>query len=246
MPKATVYNQEGAIVGSQDLSEEIFGVKPKMAVIHQVVTAMMANRRQVLAHTKDRGEVRGGGKKPWRQKGTGRARHGSIRSPLWVGGGVTFGPTKERNFKKKINDKMRRKAIFMCLSDRVADKKLILLDEIKLDEIKTKRMVELIGKLREVFYGDEVDKVDKVNKVNRVVNKSADKKAKIEKTKKLKPKKILMLVPTKDEKIQRSCKNIPWLKCILASNVNVLDVLAHKFMLTSVDGVKKIEETFKA
>ncbi|MBU4332684.1 50S ribosomal protein L4 [Patescibacteria group bacterium] len=281
MPKVTVYNQEGVIVGSQELSDEVFGIKPKVEVVHQVVVGMMANKRQVLAHTKDRGEVRGGGKKPWRQKGTGRARHGSIRSPLWVGGGVTFGPTKERNFKKRINKKMRRKAILMCLSDRVNDDKLVLLDKIKLDEIKTRRVVELVDKLRKVFYGEgEVNKVsakgrpapgwNKVNKekevqkqetrnkklpLGRAFGSEAQARRELEaeretkesnekKTTKEKSKKILMLIDKKDEKIQRSCRNIPWLSCIRAQDVNVLEVLSNEYILTSVNGVKKIEEIF--
>ncbi len=147
MPKVKVYNQDGAIVGSQELSEKVFGVEPKAAVIHQVAKAMMANKRQVLAHTKTRGEVRGGGIKPWRQKGTGRARHGSIRSPLWVGGGVTFGPRNDRNFKQKINNKMRRKAIAMGLSDRVKEDKFVVLDKIEMGEIKTKGIIKMFGKL---------------------------------------------------------------------------------------------------
>lgn len=261
MPKVPIYNQAGEEVGSQELSEEIFGVKPRESVVHQVVVAMLANRRQVLAHTKDRGEVRGGGRKPWRQKGTGRARHGSIRSPLWVGGGITFGPTKERNFKQKINDKMRRKAIFMCLSDRVQDGKLVLLDKMSVMEGKTKEMVGLVNKLRAVFYGsnvvNKVNKVNKVDKVNKIVNKETreeeikklrNKETKGDvneaKSKKEKPKKILILIPEKDEKILRSCRNIPWLSCIRAQDANVLDILANEYILTSVEGVRKIEETF--
>ncbi len=249
MPKVTVYNQDGAIVGSQELSDEVFGVKPKDALIHQVVTAMMANKRQVLAHTKGRSEVRGGGKKPWRQKGTGRARHGSIRSPLWVGGGITFGPTKERNFKQKINDKMRRKAILMGLSDRVSDGKMVLLDKIELDEFKTKKIAMIIEKLRQVFYGKEAVDIN-VNSVNSV-NKTDNNKEKIEgeatkeKNKKAKPKKILLLLSKKDEKIQVSCRNIPWLRCHRAQDVNLLDILSNQYILTTVEGVKKIEETFK-
>jgi len=117
-------------------------------LVHQAVVAQMANSRQVLAHTKDRGEVRGGGHKPWRQKGTGRARHGSIRSPIWKGGGVTFGPTKERVFAKKINKKMKKKALLMVLSTKVKDKEIVLLDKLELAEAKTKQMIEVINNLK--------------------------------------------------------------------------------------------------
>ena len=113
-------------------------------LVHQVVVSQMANRRRVAAHTKNRGEVRGGGRKPWRQKGTGRARHGSIRSPLWRGGGVTFGPRKEKIFKKKIPKKMKRKALFMVLSGKFKNNLLIVLDELKLEKAKTKFLVKLV------------------------------------------------------------------------------------------------------
>ncbi len=147
MLKVKVYNMKGEVVGEENLDPAVFGVEIKPGLVHQVLVTDKANVRQVLAHTKDRGEVRGGGKKPWRQKGTGRARHGSIRSPLWRGGGVTFGPTKERNFKKKINKKMKRKALIMCLSDKVANEKLLLLDQLKLPQIKTKLLVKILENL---------------------------------------------------------------------------------------------------
>lgn len=147
MLKVKVYNMKGEVVGEEKLDPALFGVEIKPGLIHEVVVAQKANVRQILAHTKDRGEVRGGGRKPWRQKGTGRARHGSIRSPIWRGGGVTFGPTKERNFKQKINKKARRKALLMCLSDKVVNKKLLLLDQLKLPEIKTKLMTKILENL---------------------------------------------------------------------------------------------------
>ena len=237
--KVKIYNQEGKEVGSQELSEKVFGVKLDEGVVHQVAVAMFANRRQVLAHAKDRSEVRGGGKKPWKQKGTGRARHGSIRSPLWVGGGVTFGPTRDRNFKKKINEKTRRKAIFMCLSDRVKNNKLVLLDKIVIDKFGTKRIIDMIEGMRSVFCKDEVNKV--VNKTDKVDKKNENKK---EKKIKIKPKKILMLIDKKNEKIQRSCRNIPWISCARAQDANVLSILSNEFILASVDGVKRIEEVF--
>ena len=141
------YDQTGKEVGQTRLPLEIFGVKMNQDVVHRVVLAQRANQRQITAHTKDRSEVRGGGKKPWRQKGTGRARHGSIRSPLWRGGGVTFGPRKERNFKQKINKKMRRKALFMVLSAKAKDNLLVILSDLKLEKPKTKLMAEVLKQL---------------------------------------------------------------------------------------------------
>ena len=143
-----IYNQKGEETGKAKLPAEIFGVKMNQDLVHQAVVAQMANSRKVIAHTKDRSERRGGGRKPWRQKGTGRARHGSIRSPIWRGGGVTFGPTKDRNFSKKINKKMKQKALLMTLSSKLKDKEMILLDKIELTKRKTKLMVEIINDLK--------------------------------------------------------------------------------------------------
>lgn len=146
--KISIYNQKGEEIEKTDLPVKIFGLEINKDLVHQVVVAQMANARKVIAHTKDRSEVRGGGRKPWKQKGTGRARHGSIRSPIWRGGGVTFGPTKERVFTKKINKKMKTKALFMTLSSKVKDNQLILLDKIELAEAKTKQMTEVIKDLK--------------------------------------------------------------------------------------------------
>jgi large subunit ribosomal protein L4 len=148
MLKAKLYNQEGKEVKTIDLPKSVFGIQPKEQVIHQVVVAQQNNSRQVLAHAKGRAEVRGGGRKPWRQKGTGRARHGSTRSPIWVGGGVTFGPTKVRNFSKRVNKKMKKTALFMVLSDRLAADEIKFVDKIDFPKIKTKKAVDLIKKLK--------------------------------------------------------------------------------------------------
>jgi len=145
--KIPVYNQEGKKVDEISLPKEIFEVPLNKDLVHQVAVCQMANRRKPIAHTKDRGEVSGGGRKPWRQKGTGRARHGSIRSPIWRGGGITFGPRKERVFEKKIPKKMRRKALFMVLSAKAKDNLLIILDNLKLDQIKTKLISNILDKL---------------------------------------------------------------------------------------------------
>ncbi|OGD41981.1 50S ribosomal protein L4 [Candidatus Azambacteria bacterium RIFOXYD1_FULL_42_11] len=139
-----VYNQEGKEVLELGLNEAIFGLPWNADLVHQVVRVSMANKRPVLASTKDRAQVSGGGKKPWKQKGTGRARHGSIRSPLWRHGGITFGPTSERNFKLNINKKMARKAFLIALSAKAKDNELLVLDDLKLKTPKTKEMAMIM------------------------------------------------------------------------------------------------------
>ncbi len=141
-----LYNQEGQNVGTVELPEKMFGLKMNRDLLYQVVNSQMSNQRQVIAHAKGRAEVRGGGKKPWRQKGTGRSRHGSIRSPIWKGGGATFGPTKERNFKKKINKKMVKNALFVALSSKAKDNQLIVVEGMKLQNPKTKEMAGVFKK----------------------------------------------------------------------------------------------------
>jgi large subunit ribosomal protein L4 len=126
--KVDVYNAQGKKDGQMDLSDVVFGVKEKKSVIHQVYVGLEANARQPWAHTKFKGEVRGGGKKPWKQKGTGRARHGSSRSPIWKGGGVTFGPRNIRHFTQKITQKMKQSAMRMSLSGRTKEEHLMVLD----------------------------------------------------------------------------------------------------------------------
>jgi len=141
------YNKEGKKIGQTRLPKEIFEAKINPDLIHQVVVSQMANRRQKIAVAKGRADVRGGGRKPWRQKGTGRARAGSIRSPIWRGGGVTFGPTKEKVFKKRIPKKMRRRALFMVLSAKAKENLLLVLDNLKIEKPKTKLMKRILDKL---------------------------------------------------------------------------------------------------
>lgn len=145
--KTKVYNLAGSEAGEIELPERIFNVPINEDLVHQVVVAQMANSREVIADTKDRGEVSGGGKKPWKQKGTGRARHGSSRSPIWKGGGVTFGPTTERNFTKRINKKMKAKALFMVLSEKFREEKILVLDDVKMEKPSTKDMMKSLDKL---------------------------------------------------------------------------------------------------
>jgi len=163
--KIPVYNQEGKESGEMTLSKDIFEVPMNADLVHQVLISHTANQRQNSAHTKNRGEVRGGGRKPWRQKGTGRARHGSIRSPLWKGGGVTFGPRNDKNWEKDIPKKMKRKALYMVLSQKAKDNLLVVLDKLEMEKPKTKAMHDVIKKLpvnsesRLVLYSDGNNKI---------------------------------------------------------------------------------------
>lgn len=143
MPKVAVYNTEGAVVGEIDLKEDIFGITPNQAAMHQVVKAYLANQRVGTASTKTKGEVRGSGRKPWRQKGTGRARAGMRRSPLWRGGGVVFGP-KPRDFSIKVPRKIKRLALKSALSDKVLGNNIVVLEKLVFEEPKTKRMVQVL------------------------------------------------------------------------------------------------------
>lgn len=140
--KIDVFDKGNSKISEMELPEKIFKAKWTPILIKQALLTQQANSRQNLAHTKDRAEVKGGGKKPWRQKGTGRARHGSIRSPLWIGGGVTFGPRKEKNFSRKINKKMKQLAIFSVLSRKIKDGNFKVVDELSfLNEKKTKSAI---------------------------------------------------------------------------------------------------------
>lgn len=145
--ETALYNVEGKCVGEITLPKEVFDVRWNPDLVHQVITSIQANQRKGTAHTKDRSEVRGGGRKPWRQKGTGRARHGSIRSPIWIGGGVTHGPRAEKNYAKRIPKKMARKALYSLLSQKARDKEIVMLDEFHFPAIKTKEGVALLKRL---------------------------------------------------------------------------------------------------
>ncbi|OGL74210.1 50S ribosomal protein L4 [Candidatus Uhrbacteria bacterium RIFCSPHIGHO2_12_FULL_57_11] len=200
-----VYTEEGKPTGEIDLNPAVFGVAVKPQVLQQAIIAQRANARRSVAHTKTRGEVRGGGRKPWRQKGTGRARHGSTRSPIWVGGGVTFGPRSERNFEVKLNRKTRVAAIRMALTEKVADGKLIVLESLAFPEYKTKRMAGIMGKLPTVG------------------------------------RKTLLVLPVSDGKVSKSAANIPAVTTRNAGNLNVIDLVNNSALLTTREGVKRIE-----
>ena len=190
MPKIDVYDIQGKKVSTVDLKDEIFGIKPNEAVVHSVLVNFLANQRQGTQNTKTRAEVRGGGRKPWRQKGTGRARQGSIRAPQWIKGGIALGP-KPRSYKYTVNKKEKRLAIKSCLSSKVLEKELVVVDSLPLKEIKTKEMVKALNNL----------KVEG---------------------------KTLILLPEKNETVQKSARNIEGVKTTLVNTINVYDLLKYK------------------
>jgi len=235
MAKATVYNQSGQKVKEVELDPKVFNIEINPELVSQAVITLQANSRPNVANSKDRSEVSGGGKKPWRQKGTGRARHGSIRSPLWKGGGVTFGPTKVRNFSKKLNKKANRKAILMSLTDKALAEKIVLVDKFEFSEAKTKKFFEILTNLK---LRDQKVKTTESKK------DSKTSKEKKEKSKKSKVKTILLVLPKKDEKVERAAKNISNLEIIRANSLNVLEILKQEYLLLPVDSLEVIQKTF--
>lgn len=230
--KIKIYNQKAEAVGDIKLSDKVFGVKANEALIHQAMVAQMGNERQVLAHTKGRSDVRGGGRKPWRQKGTGRARAGSTRSPIWKGGGVTFGPRSDRNFSKNINKKMKQKAMLMALSDRAKGGNMVVLDKLEVGEFKTKVFNEMLSSLMNA---------KKTPARNATIVAGGPKDAKIKKLKRS----ILVINDKKDDKVKYSGRNLPGLEIINLDNINILDLLKYRNLILTVDGVKKLEERYK-
>ena len=206
MPKMDVYDIQGKKVSTVDLKDEIFGIEPNEAVVHSVLVNFLANQRQGTQSTKTRAEVSGGGRKPWRQKGTGRARQGSIRAPQWIKGGIALGP-KPRSYKYTVNKKEKRLAIKSCLSSKVLEKELVVVDSLPLKEIKTKEMVNALNNL----------KVEG---------------------------KTLILLPEKNETVQKSARNIEGIKTTLVNTINVYDLLKYKNLVITLDTVKKLEEVY--
>lgn len=202
-----IYNQKGKSVGKLALPNSIFGISWNGDLVHQVVTAMQANARTPVAHTKSRGEVRGGGKKPWRQKGTGRARHGSSRSPIWVGGGVAHGPRNEKDYSQKINKKMKIKALYTVLSEKFRKGQILFVEELTLKEIKTKDAVDIIKNLSSV---EGFEKITGGRKTNTYIT-----------------------VPAKSEVLKKSFANIKTVKIDEVRNLNPVDLLAHKYIIIS-------------
>jgi large subunit ribosomal protein L4 len=206
MPKIDVYNMEGKKVSDVELNDNVFGIEPNEAVVHSVLVNYLANQRQGTQSTKTRSEVSGGGRKPWRQKGTGRARQGSIRAPQWVKGGIALGP-RPRSYKYTVNKKERRLAIRSVLSSKVLENNLVVLDKAEMKEIKTQAMVKTLANL----------KVEG---------------------------KTLILLPEKNENVQKSARNIKNVKTTLVNTINVYDLLKYNKLVVTLDAVKKLEEVY--
>lgn len=216
--KTNIYNQNGEIVSEISLSDKVFALKLNQDLIHQAMVTQNANERQVLAHTKTKGEVSGGGKKPWKQKGTGRARAGSSRSPIWIGGGVTFGPRKERNFSKKINKKMKQKALSMVLSDKLNNNNLAIIDKVEINDFKTKTFNSFIKKIENIFSSEKDNKKNKRS--------------------------ILFINDNKDEKTLRSARNLVGLSIINLENTNIIDLLKYKNLIITESAIRVINERY--
>ena len=206
MPKIDVYDIEGKKVNDVELNEDIFGIIPNEELVHSVIVNYLANQRQGTQSTKTRAEVRGGGKKPWRQKGTGRARQGSIRAPQWIKGGIALGP-KPGSYSYKLNKKEKRLAIKSCLSSKVIENELTVVDKIELKEIKTKEVAKMLNNLK--LAG-----------------------------------KTLILLPEKNEVIQKSARNIEGVKTLSVNTINAYDLVNYNNLVITLDTVKKLEEVY--
>ncbi|OHA47436.1 MAG: 50S ribosomal protein L4 [Candidatus Taylorbacteria bacterium RIFOXYD2_FULL_36_9] len=203
--EALVYNQDGNEVETIKLPESIFSLPWKADLVHQVVISLMSNKRTNLAHTKTRGEVSGGGKKPWQQKGLGRARHGSTRSPIWVGGGVAHGPRNEKNYDRKVNKKMKAKALFTIMSRKFRDNEVFFLDSLKALSPKTKEALSVLKSL------------SKIKGAEQVLNKRANS--------------AYIIVSKKDVNLDRGFRNFGNIKLDEFRNINPLDVLNYKYLI---------------
>lgn len=198
-----VYNLEGEETGMMELPDAVFGLRWNADLVHQVATSQAANMRAGTAHAKTRDEVRGGGRKPWRQKGTGRARHGSIRSPIWKGGGVSHGPRNNKNYEKKINKKMAKKALFVALSAKARDHEVVVMEDFQFPEAKTKYGALLFRKLggREELAGLAARKS------------------------------TLVALHGKDDHTRRVLRNLPRVTLDEARNLNTHRVLQYQYLL---------------
>lgn len=218
--EAKVYNQTGKEVGTVKLSDSVFGVPWKESLVHQVAVSMMGNARTPVAHTKNRGEVAGTGKKPWRQKGTGRARHGSRRSPIWVGGGITHGPRNERDYSRKINKKMKIKALFTLISKKFKDGEVLFIDDLNFKAPKTKEAKNIITALA---------KIKEVKGIDRKKNAA------------------FIALETKDGNISKSFNNFSNLETGLLKDLNVLDLLRYRCLVivNPDESLKMLESKLK-
>lgn len=214
--KAIVYNKKGETAGEINLPERVFGAPWRADLVHQVVEAMRANKRAATAYVKDRSEVSGGGRKPWRQKGTGRARHGSRRSPIWVGGGVTHGPTLEKSYKKSISKKMKREALYSVLSKKFKDGEIIFIDSLKPESLKTKQAYEVLVNLSQATGAKELTGENP---------------------------KILATLFNGNKLAEKSFRNLPQIDISFLQNLNVLDALNRKYLLieNAEDSLKFLE-----
>jgi len=219
--QTTTYNQKGEESGKIEIPKNIFGLKWNDDLVHQVVVSMQSNKRAPIAHAKGRGEVSGGGKKPWRQKGTGRARHGSSRSPIWKGGGATHGPLSEKNYTKKINKKMKQKALFVALSRKLHDNEILFLDKVNLDKTKTKDAVGVLSSL------------SKIKGFEKLTTKKRNT--------------AIVTMPAKDANTALSFRNIAGIGVGEIKNLNVLDILSSKYLiiLDTKDSVGVLESRAK-
>jgi len=206
MPKVDLYDMSGKVVGDINLSDAVFGVEVNKEVVHQVVVNQLANKRQGTQSTKTKSEVSGGGIKPWKQKGTGRARHGSIRSAQWTKGGIVLGP-KPRSYRYTLPKKVKRLALKSALSSKVNENEIIVLDKLSFDVIKTKQMVEVLKNLK--------------------VDGSA-----------------VILIADKNENVEKSARNIPGVKTLLANTINVYDLIKYNKLIITKDAVSKVEEVY--
>ena len=219
--EAKIYNNKGADAGTITLPENIFGLPKNADLVHQVVVSMLSNKRANTAHTKDRSEVRGTGKKPWRQKGTGRARHGDSRSPIWVGGGVTHGPKNTRNYKKKINKKMGAKALFTAISEKLRSGHILFVEDMTPSEVKTKEAGMMVNAL------SKIEGFERLSGSKKIVAHIA--------------------TDSRDEKVVKSFNNIPHVEVDEIRNLNVLDVLNHRYLVivNPKESIKVLEAKLK-
>lgn len=203
--EAKVYNQDGKSVDTFKLPENIFALPWRSDLVHQVVVSLMSNKRTNLAHTKDRSEVSGGGKKPWQQKGLGRARHGSTRSPIWVKGGVAHGPRNDKDYSRKVNKKMKAKALFTIISKKIRDNEVFFLDNLKSAAPKAKEGLAILKNLSKISGAEQI-LAKRVNSAYITVLKN-------------------------DENLNKSFRNFSNIKIDEWRNINPLDVLNYKYLI---------------